>query len=104
MREVGLQPTTTGKEGGDETGQAVTHYILPGGRYETAYAKLAASGLQLNWQSLPAMGQGRGKNFSKTKFSCTGCGQNAWAKPGARLICGVCYGKDKKISLMIPQL
>lgn len=64
MREVGLQPTTTGKEGGAETGQAVTHYILPKGQYGTAYAKLAATGLQLNWQSLPAMGQGRGKNSS----------------------------------------
>jgi SprT-like family len=105
MREVGLQPTTTGEEGGAETGQAVTHYILPQGRYETAYAKLAATGLQLNWQSLPAIGQGRGKSSSKTKFTCTGCGQNAWVKHGAQLICGVCYGKDKKnISLMIPQL
>jgi hypothetical protein len=91
MREVGLQPTTTGKEGGAETGQAVTHFILPKGRYETAYAKLAATGLQLNWQSLPAMGQGRGKISSKTKFSCPKCGQNAWAKPGALLICGVCF-------------
>jgi hypothetical protein len=91
MREVGLQPTTTGKEGGAETGQAVTHYILPGERYATAYAKLAATGLQLNWQSLPAMGQGKGKSSSKTKFSCPGCGQNAWAKPGALLICGACY-------------
>ena len=95
MREVGLQPTTTGKEGGAETGQAVTHYILPQGRYETAYAKLAATGLQLNWQSLPAMGQGRGKSSSKTKFSCPGCGQNAWAKPRARLICGQCFNNGE---------
>ena len=104
MREVGLQPTTTGKEGGAETGQAVTHYIIPGERYATAYAKLAATGLQLNWQSLPALGQGRGKNSSKTKFTCPDCGQNAWGKPGARLICGVCYEQDREnISRMIPQ-
>jgi ribosomal protein S27AE len=95
MREVGLQPTTTGEEGGAETGQAVTHYILPQGRYETAYAKLAATGLQLNWQSLPAIGQGRGKSSSKTKFSCPGCGQNAWAKPAARLICGRCFNNGE---------
>jgi hypothetical protein len=100
MREVGLQPTTTGKEGGAETGQAVTHYILPAGRYSKVYEKLAATGLQLNWQSLPAMGQGRGKNSSKTKFTCTDCGQNAWAKPGARLICGVCFNDGDTIPYM----
>jgi ribosomal protein S27AE len=96
MREVGLQPTTTGKEGGAETGQAVTHFILAQGRYETAYAKLAATGMQLNWQSLPAMGKGRGKISSKTKFTCSECGQNAWAKPGARLICGECFDDGER--------
>jgi hypothetical protein len=28
---------------------------------------------------------------SKMKYSCLRCGQNAWAKPGAKLLCGVCY-------------
>ena len=89
MREVGLQPTSTGQPGGMETGQAVTHYILPEGRYAKAYATLASSGFQLHWQSLPASG---GKmNSSKRKFTCPECGQNAWAKPGARLICGGCF-------------
>jgi hypothetical protein len=91
MREVGLQPTDTGKEGGAETGQAVTHFILPQGRYASTYAKLAATGLQLNWQSLPFGMQGRAKKSSKTKFTCPACSQNAWAKPGARLICGHCF-------------
>ena len=40
MKEIGLQPSTTGEPGGKETGQSVTHYILPGGPYATAYAKL----------------------------------------------------------------
>jgi predicted SprT family Zn-dependent metalloprotease len=29
MKEIGLQPSTTGERGGKETGQSVTHYILP---------------------------------------------------------------------------
>jgi hypothetical protein len=33
MREIGLQPTSTGEPGGMETGQSMTHYILPEGRY-----------------------------------------------------------------------
>jgi hypothetical protein len=32
---------------------------------------------------------------SKRKFTCPECGQNAWAKPGARLNCGECYGEGK---------
>jgi hypothetical protein len=29
MKEIGLRPSTTGEPGGKETGQSVTHYILP---------------------------------------------------------------------------
>jgi hypothetical protein len=32
MREIGLQPSSTGEPGGMETGQTVSHYIIPGGR------------------------------------------------------------------------
>jgi hypothetical protein len=91
MREIGLQPTSTGEPGGMETGQSMTHYILPEGRYAKAYAKLAMTGLALHWQSIPAVR--RAKKSSKTKFSCPVCGQNAWARPGASLICGACYDK-----------
>jgi hypothetical protein len=91
MREIGLQPSSTGEEGGKETGQSMSHYIIPGGRYAKAYAKLAATGFQLHWQSIPATEQARGKKASKTKFTCPECGLNAWAKPDAHLICGECY-------------
>ena len=30
------------------------------------------------------------KAASKTKYSCPGCGVNAWAKPGVALLCGGC--------------
>jgi len=94
MKEIGLQPSTTGEPGGGETGQSVTHYIAPGGAYAAAYAKLKASGFQLHWESAPDGKQGGArakKAASKTKFSCPECGQNAWAKPDAMLICGECY-------------
>jgi predicted SprT family Zn-dependent metalloprotease len=42
MKEIGLQPSATGAPGGKETGQSVTHYIIPGGAYAKAYAKLNA--------------------------------------------------------------
>jgi hypothetical protein len=91
MKEIGLQPSTTGAPGGKETGQSVTHYILPGGPYAKAYAKLKATGFQLQWESAPQGKQAKAKKASKTKFSCPECGQNAWAKPDALLLCGECY-------------
>jgi hypothetical protein len=102
MREIGLQPSSTGEEGGKETGQSMSHAIIPEGRYAQAYAKLAATGFQLHWQSIPATEQARGKKSSKTKFTCSECGLNAWAKPDALLICGECYDEGQgHICLMV---
>jgi predicted SprT family Zn-dependent metalloprotease len=91
MKEIGLQPSTTGEPGGKETGQSVTHYIMSGGPYAQAFAKLKATGFQLHWESAPAGKQAKAKKASKTKFTCPECGQNAWAKADAVLICGVCH-------------
>jgi ribosomal protein S27AE len=56
---------------------------------------LAATGFQFHWQSVPASGGGKAKKSSKTKFTCPGCGQNAWAKPDARLLCGACVDEEE---------
>jgi predicted SprT family Zn-dependent metalloprotease len=104
MKEVGLQPTDTGDSGGKETGQSVTHYIIPGGPYARAFARLEATGFQLRWQSAPQGEQAKAKRASKTKFTCPECGQNAWAKPDARLICGECYEENEgAIALMLAE-
>jgi len=95
MREIGLQPSSTGEPGGQETGQSVSHYIIPEGRFAKGYAKLAAQGFELHWQSAPASGEGSAKKSSKTKFTCPDCGQNAWAKPDALLLCGECYDEGE---------
>ena len=39
MKAVGLIPSDTGALGGKETGQQMTHYIEPGGRFAHACAK-----------------------------------------------------------------
>ena len=100
MKEIGLHPTTTGEPGGKEVGQSVTHYIIPGGPYARAYAKLAATGFQLSWQSLPFEGERKKKAASKTKYTCPTCGTNAWAKPDTSLICGACYEAEEEITVM----
>jgi len=100
MKHIGLHPTDTGEPGGKETGQRMTHYIVADGVYSKAYAKLKALAFQLHWQSGArsknenVTGSPDGsepKKSSKTKFTCPNCGQNAWAKPGAHLICGACH-------------
>jgi len=94
MREIGLEPSTTGLPGGEETGQSVSHYIISGGRYAKAYAKLQTRGFQLHWESAPAGKQAKVKRASKAKFTCSECGQNAWAKPDALLGCYACYEEN----------
>ena len=104
MKEIGLQPSDTGMVGGKETGQSVTHYIIPAGAYAKAYAKLEAKGFQLHWQSAPQGQQAKAKKASKTKFTCPECGQNAWAKPDALLGCGNCYEDgDGEFILMLAE-
>ena len=105
MKEIGLQPSTTGEPGGKETGQSVTHYILPAGRFADAYAELAASGFRINWQSVPFNGRERKKKAaSKTRYTCPGCGTNAWAKPQTKLICGACYEDKGEVTFLQPEV
>src|SRR5271169_6446570 len=43
MEAIGLIPSDTGKEGGKRTGDAVSHYIEPGGRFARTVEQLLAS-------------------------------------------------------------
>ncbi|MDQ2995531.1 MAG: SprT-like domain-containing protein [Chloroflexota bacterium] len=105
MREVGLIPSTTGQPGGKETGQRVGDYGDPAGLFAAHTATLIASGFMIQWRAtskaklptepgataeLDDNDQLTPNPKNKIKYACTGCGQNAWAKPSARLICGDC--------------
>lgn len=108
MEEIGLVPSDTEKPGGKKTGQKMSHYVQPGGPFEKAAEEFEAShqvGLYQDAWALPVgtlSGPGgdspaekakkaRAKSKqSKTKFTCPGCSQNAWAKPTAKLMCGEC--------------
>jgi SprT-like family len=89
MKQVGLQPSSTGMVGGKETGQKMLDYVIPSGPFTEAFAKLAAIGWRLNLQSAHRPGPKVGTN-SKTKFTCIGCGQNAWGKPDLAIACIPC--------------
>jgi hypothetical protein len=89
MKSIGLQPSSTGMVGGKETGARMSDYIMPNSPFTRAYAKFAATGWGLNLQSAPRPGP-KGTPNSKTKFSCSACGQNAWGKPDLEINCRPC--------------
>jgi predicted SprT family Zn-dependent metalloprotease len=93
MEELGLMPSATGEPGGKRVGQRVTHYVIAAGRFELACRELLAGGARVEWQSRENEGRAAARarsNRSKTKYTCPGCGVNAWAKPGVHLLCGDC--------------
>ena len=91
MREIGLVPTATGEPGGKETGQKVTHLIEENGRFAQAVAKLLVAHPAILYHDRSDNDTARKKKAaSKTKYTCPGCGLNAWAKPEAPLVCGNC--------------
>jgi hypothetical protein len=89
MKAVGLFPSSTGPPSGKETGQKVSHYIIEDGPFVAAFGRLKASGFELRWQSRANDRERQKKAASKTKYTCPQYGQNAWAKPGASLICSM---------------
>lgn len=49
MKSVGLYPSNTGKYGGKETGQQMSHYIIKGGRFDVACDELLSNEFKLSW-------------------------------------------------------
>ena len=93
MKAVGLIPSDTGRPGGKETGQKVSHYIAEEGPFKAACAALLEQGFTLPYVDLWNEKQKairKKKLASKTKYSCPSCGLNAWAKPFVRLMCAEC--------------
>ncbi len=90
MKQIGLQPDD-GE--GNETGRKVSHKIIKDGPFCVAFEKLN-SRLDLNLLgTMPNVKKEKCKT-SKFKFECS-CGQNAWAKESAFLICGDCKKQMK---------
>lgn len=111
MKSLGLQPTDTGKPGGRELGDQMTHLIVDGGPFAEQADLLIATGFAITWQEAvlddqgqdgdgdnPVSGSSTGAPLSPTarrrksgvrvRYSCPACGLNAWAKHEALLICG----------------
>ena len=91
MEAIGLIPSSTGQPGGKQTGQKVSHYIAGGGPFDRACRELMQSGFSVRYVELWSDEEARKKKAaSKTKYTCTACGLNAWGKPEIHLVCGDC--------------
>jgi hypothetical protein len=90
MKSIGLMPSSTGMVGGKETGSRMMDYVIPDGPFAKACALLAATDWKLNLQSSVRPGPKGNVAASKTKFTCPGCGANAWGKPTLLIACIEC--------------
>ena len=89
MKAVGLHPSDTGEFGGKETGSKMSHYIIENGLFYTACASFIETHGTVFYQDTMTVVTAN-KSTGRIKFSCDGCGLNAWAKPTAVLFCGEC--------------
>ena len=87
-KSIGLLPFNV--KGGGEVGQQIDHVVEQGGAYQKAFQRLVSQrDFKLEWNSIPyEKAASSKKKASKTKFTCPVCGQHAWAKATASLVCG----------------
>jgi hypothetical protein len=104
MLWLGLRPSRTGAAGGKMTGQSMSHFILPGGRFAIAVEKLRAMVPALTWFDVDAavrLPKGLagsdlipkpGLSGRRTVYRCPNlqCGDHASGKSTLLLICGKC--------------
>jgi hypothetical protein len=92
MKSIGLQPSDTGETGGKETGQKMNHYIIAGGAFDKANAVLLQGGFALSWADAAIIDKVAKpkKSGARVKYTCPGCGANAWGKGELHLICADC--------------
>lgn len=116
MRTIGLIPTDTGKPGGKETGQRMTHYIEEGGKYQKAFEQMPEKFIlpftswegEMMKQLITSAGTSgtddgdegderktrlkrlRPPSRNKTKYSCPRCKVNVWGRPALKIKCEDC--------------
>ena len=97
MKSIGLQPTSTGKDDGPETGDVMGHLIVPDGPFDRAVRKLLARGLVVLWTEQPVRrpdaegdedAPAESKSGKRVRYVCPHGDMKAWAKHGAKLVCG----------------
>jgi len=114
MKAVGLMPSSTGQEGGKETGQNMSDYPIEDGVFMKAFNKMPKK-LLFPFKSNEAhvsgggvsAGGGAGGSESesteattkkgKVKYTCGGCASNVWGQSGKKIVCFDCEQENPAI-------
>ena len=111
MLRIGLRPSNTGKPGGRMTGQQMMEYVIPGGRFEVAAAKLIQILPGITWFDVNATAllpdglEGvilpTPRRRRRITFQCPtpGCGTAAVSQPATKLLCGHCHLEMEPVDL-----
>lgn len=85
MKSVGLQPSTTGKPGGKETGRRCSHYIIENG----LFAK-SAKRCKIKFTFSGTLAVKEKKGSKRTKYTCPMCEKNAYGTDDLNIQCADC--------------
>jgi predicted SprT family Zn-dependent metalloprotease len=90
MLAIGLTPVSIDQPG-KQVGNKLTHEVVPGGRFVLAADELINQGVAIDYvEAWTETGKAKAAKKLKVKYSCPECGQNCWAKPDSRFVCGDC--------------
>jgi len=103
MEVLGLMPSSTAAPGGARTGYRMSHYVIPGGKFEVAFEAMPVE-CHLPWtcgidDEVRDGGDRKGKKEKKEKdaarkvklkYSCRSCELNVWGRAGLHLRCDDC--------------
>lgn len=89
MKEIGLYPSSTGQEGGKETGPKVSHYIIGGGPFDNCFQNMPED-IKLHWIGAADQEKKKKPKREKTTYQCPGCEAKIWGKPDLRVQCLEC--------------
>jgi hypothetical protein len=84
MIQIGLYPSSTGRPGGAETGDAVGHYIVEGGPFEIECERLLASGFHVSWTGEGAVAGSHVPPTSPAVKAIVDSSDRGDASPGSR--------------------
>jgi len=91
MLAIGLMTSDTGKPGGAQVGQHMTHYILDGHAFQITARQLIADGWAVRYTSPVETDDDKARRVarkaSKTRYTCPCCKTNVWGKPGLGIVC-----------------
>jgi hypothetical protein len=94
MEEIGLIPSDTGEPGGKRTGQRVSHYTDPDGRFISAFKNMPKDCL-LPWASGGTGEEStpKAKAPRKVRLTCPECEMQVWIEVenvGRQIVCEEC--------------